>query len=752
MSVAESSLDAEDDVPNPGSIVEQIFEASTVPKPPEPRDDALGADIESNISDIGLRLLNPPQTRASIDDDGKENLLLSLRLFASHVNSLESAYTETIRACQHTHPDDDLLSLHNVKRWMERFTGVTPITHQRAQPARSPAIFLALQAMRHDPVISQQFDYGSTKLQRLVDESAANNGRINVLDDVLCGTELLDAYRDGRIRPTDVLLMLSYNGCQIYRDKQSDCWIYIWVVLSMAPEHRYKLHTGGFIPGPNKPKNFESFIFPGLRHIAAVNNLPGGGLPVWHAHTDRLVSQRLFVAFAGADGPAMTNLNGLVGHSGRLGCRYHCKMKGRRKPGQGGHHYPVMLLPTGNYDVDGCTHPDYAATELPPAFSSSYASSLEFVISSPNNTEYAHRRAATGISKPSILSGLGDAVLGVPRMCGGDIMHLVLNLSELLIPLWRGTFERAETDTESWDWAKLTGATWEQHGRDVAAATQYLPSSFDRAPRNPAEKINSGYKQWEYLLYIFGLCPGLLYGILPTNIWQSFCKLVRGIRLIYQHEVAFDDVLTAHKLFLEFITEFETMYYQRRADRIHFVRQSIHVLSDFAPEILHVGPGICTSQFPMERTIVAPTSSLLRFRTPTHLHVALLPRHSEYVLPHNLTSPGLSLWYDSAPMLAAAHQDADGLRSHRRGGPLPQSNHYSPPSPVDEAATAWGSHRQYRLQHRDRNLQQALTLPAPVTPTIDRMSPTLVPSRGTPPDTLCDDPSLVTLCYTPPNR
>ncbi|EJD32234.1 hypothetical protein AURDEDRAFT_178730 [Auricularia subglabra TFB-10046 SS5] len=46
----------------------------------------------------------------------------------------------------------------------------------------------------------------------------------------------------------------------------------------------------------------------------------------------------------------------------------------------------------------------------------------------------------------------------------------------------------------------------------------------------------------------------------------------------------------------------------------------------------------------------------------------------------------------------------------------------------------------------------ALTLPAPVTPTIDRRSPTLVPSRGTPPDTLRDDPSLFTLRYTPPNH
>ncbi len=32
---------------------------------------------------------------------------------------------------------------------------------------------------------------------------------------------------------------------------------------------------------------------------------------------------------------------------------------------------------------------------------------------------------------------------------------------------------------------------------------------------SPAEKISSGYKAWEFLIYVFGLCLALLYGILP---------------------------------------------------------------------------------------------------------------------------------------------------------------------------------------------------------------------------------------------
>jgi len=55
--------------------------------------------------------------------------------------------------------------------------------------------------------------------------------------------------------------------------------------------------------------------------------------------------------------------------------------------------------------------------------------------------------------------------------------------------------------------------------KTVADATPYIPGSFDRPPQNP-ERISSGYKAWEFLLYFFGLGPALLYGILPDHFWR----------------------------------------------------------------------------------------------------------------------------------------------------------------------------------------------------------------------------------------
>ena len=106
-------------------------------------------------------------------------------------------------------------------------------------------------------------------------------------------------------------------------------------------------------------------------------------------------------------------------------------------------------------------------------------------------------------------------------------MHLILNLVDLLINLWRGTFDCNPNDSKAtWDWAVLVGEIWKMHGADVGNAVPNLPGSFDRPPCNPAEKINSGYKAWEFLLYFFGLGPCLLFGILPDAYWTNYCKLV----------------------------------------------------------------------------------------------------------------------------------------------------------------------------------------------------------------------------------
>jgi hypothetical protein len=109
----------------------------------------------------------------------------------------------------------------------------------------------------------------------------------------------------------------------------------------------------------------------------------------------------------------------------------------------------------------------------------------------------------------------------------------------------------------------LTGETWVEHGKVVAAATPYLPGSFNRLPQDPALKISSGYKAWKFLMYLYGLGPGIFYGVLPSPYYKNFCDLVYGIRIINQHKITSAQLLQADAALKQFAWQFEELYYQR---------------------------------------------------------------------------------------------------------------------------------------------------------------------------------------------
>ncbi|KAF8815057.1 hypothetical protein BYT27DRAFT_7033082, partial [Phlegmacium glaucopus] len=66
------------------------------------------------------------------------------------------------------------------------------------------------------------------------------------------------------------------------------------------------IFLGGFFPGPNKPRNIESFLFPGFHHLAA---LMKEGLAIWDAFKNQSFISDLFLLLGLADGPGLTYLN-----------------------------------------------------------------------------------------------------------------------------------------------------------------------------------------------------------------------------------------------------------------------------------------------------------------------------------------------------------------------------------------------------------------------------------------------------------
>jgi hypothetical protein len=143
---------------------------------------------------------------------------------------------------------------------------------------------------------------------------------LETYDDVLHGSDLIEAFQDGCVGKDDIVLMFSMDRAQLYAKKASACWIYIWVLFNLPPDLRYKkknVFIGGFIPGPNNPKNTDSFLLPGVYHVCALQR---EGLAIWDSALDREVKAKIFLAVLAADGPGMMHVTGLVGYHGKHGC------------------------------------------------------------------------------------------------------------------------------------------------------------------------------------------------------------------------------------------------------------------------------------------------------------------------------------------------------------------------------------------------------------------------------------------------
>ncbi|KAJ2929000.1 hypothetical protein H1R20_g8095, partial [Candolleomyces eurysporus] len=440
----------------------------------------------------------------------------------------------------------------------------------------------------------KEHDLPTTKNHGNLNKFVSPDGTIHIteIDDVMSGEDYLRCALGGIIGMEDTVLMISMDGAQLYRQHESDCWIYIWVLMDLPPDLRYKKQyviPGAMIPGPNAPKNIDSFLFPGLAHIASLQK---DGLKVWDASDPHIFLTKPIVTFTTADGPAMVHFSGFVGHKGFQGCREFCNIPGRRSSDQAKTYYPALLKPDG-HNVNGSSHPDidvlnHLHHHQTPGFTQlQYNQRLEIVLAAQNTTQYQRFRRDTGVAKPSIFSGM-HVYPPMPAMFPSDVMHLLgLNIPDNLLNIFCGIIScELDDDPNTWDFAVLTGDVWIRHGNIIALWWPFFAAGFDHVPTNPVEYLNT-----------------ILYNVLPEAYWTTFCKLCAVVKIVLQQRLTWEQIRHAHVLVLEFAVEFETKFVQRKASRVHFVWPCIHNVTHIPSSTLRVGPHGLFSQYTMERTI-----------------------------------------------------------------------------------------------------------------------------------------------------
>jgi hypothetical protein len=351
--------------------------------------------------DVADRLRNPPQTVPELDLD----VSMSIKGFLAGEMASEKVYSAWRDIVHERCLDVTMLSHHSVSRTVNELSGVVPVLedmcingcvaftgplasmqtclicaeprYDKRKKARQQYSYYPLgpqlQARRRSSDMAKKMHHHSNTIRDIYTYARANSGKVlpvKEISDIIDGEDIRQAIARGEISENDTLLFFSLDGAQLYQSKLSDCWIQIWILFNLSPELRYKkahILPGMVIPGPNKPKNLDSFMFSGLRHLSALQK---EGLRCWDAYLKTVVDDYPFLVFVGADTPAMAAVDGLVGHHGKAGCRLYCPLQGRRKE-LASQYFPVCLKPlstytvAGNppirktYTVEGCCHEDW---------------------------------------------------------------------------------------------------------------------------------------------------------------------------------------------------------------------------------------------------------------------------------------------------------------------------------------------------------------------------------------------------------
>ena len=481
------------------------------------------ASLNDPVAHLGKdalqQLWNPPHEIDPIENLGT---CFSIAAYLALENTSQDAYNCVCRAVRRAFNGslgaDDILSFHNVKKFIASYTGIISIEHDMcrntcitytgpfsklntcptcgtsrwkeerlqgtqgwskiaAQTFTTIPIGPQLQALYWNKDSTSDMDYLHQWTEEIL-QQIQETGAIPIIDDIAMGWDYLGAVLDSDIKSNNIMLMVSLDGAQLYDSKESNCWIYIWIIVNLPLDKHYrKLHIfpGGFIPGPNKPKNVDSFLFPGLHHLTA---LQAEGLPIWNAHTDSRYLSDIYLIFTTADGPGLVYWNGMVGHSSKNSCRMYCGTISRCKM-NGKHYYPALLKPCDRCP-QGSDHPDIDVFKLPLGGCGEYAAHLQAIVAMSNQTRWDKKKTETGLTKPPLILALPPSrSLSVPLCMTTDIMHLTGNISDLLILLWHGTLDHTvDDDPADWPWAVLLNEdVWRAHGSVVKHAGHFLPSS-----------------------------------------------------------------------------------------------------------------------------------------------------------------------------------------------------------------------------------------------------------------------------------
>jgi hypothetical protein len=353
--------------------------------------------------------------------------------------------------------------------------------------------------------------------------------------------------------PRDVALGASWDGFAPFKHRKKTAWPLILFDYNIPPEIRFHLAfilALGVIPGPNKPKDTDSFLWPAVQEFLRLAK----GVRAYDILSGKLFALRAYLILVFGDIPAVSMFMRMKGHNGISPCRM-CKIVGLRIPGSRNTTHYVPLDRSCHPDV--CDDADaveiYDGGNLPLRNHSEIIAQGREVEAATTTAEAERRAKRSGVKGVSILSYLGS--LSFPRSFPYDFMHLIWeNLLKNLILLWTGEFKGLDSGGEQYTLAK---AIWEAIGSRTASASNTIPSAYgSRVPNIHTDRSNVSAEMWSFWALYLG--PVLLRRQFDDEkYYKHFIDLVRLLTICLQFEITDEEIEEIRVGFINWVQVYE---------------------------------------------------------------------------------------------------------------------------------------------------------------------------------------------------
>lgn len=348
----------------------------------------------------------------------------------------------------------------------------------------------------------------------------------------------------------DIAFGLSTDGFAPFRRRTKTAWPLVLFNYNLPPEIRFHVEhilPLGVVPGPNKPKDFDSFLWPAIEEFLRLE----AGVHTYDHQIHEFFALRAYLLLAFGDIPAISMLMRMKGHNGTCPCRM-CSIQGVAAPGgcgttlyvpldRGWH--PDVALSQRNYDPEHLplrTHTGFLAQ----------ARAVQFATTQNESEALAKQYGIKGVPLLSVLSSLS-----FPRSFPYDFMHLLWeNVMKNLMQLWTGTYKGLDSGSEDY---QISSTVWDAIGEACENSGDSIPSVFGPRPPNVAASKSSWTADTRsfWTLYIGPVVLDNRFK--KQKYYDHFVDLVKLLNICLQFEVSTSEIAHLRSGLIKWVKKYE---------------------------------------------------------------------------------------------------------------------------------------------------------------------------------------------------